>query len=93
MVAFLENGGNIVGFAVTDGLEFLVVGDLQMRSHVIRTVPQADLEALVAKDPLLFAEDGISELGVEGRDGCEAGLGGREEIDAERIVRVDEPCV
>lgn len=45
-----------------------------MWSHVICPEAQTDLQALVAKDFLILAEDGVCEIWVKGINESESGL-------------------
>lgn len=72
MVSVAQESRNISRLGIPNRLEFLAVRDLQMRSHIISTVSQVDLQPLVSEDLLLVAEDGIREGWVEGRKGLQA---------------------
>lgn len=91
MISFFEDSCNIIRLLFTNRLELLAVRCFKMGAHVVGTIPQVDLETLVAKDSLLLAEDWIGELGVEGRNGLQARLGGRDKVDGQRIGGIGEP--
>lgn len=62
-----------------------------MRSHIASIKLQVDLQALVAKDLLLLAEDGIREGGVEGLDLFETRFAGAHQRDIESLIGIDDP--
>lgn len=51
---------------VTDGLELLVVRNMNMRAQIMGGEAQADNQAPVAEYLLIVAKDRIGKLGVEG---------------------------
>jgi hypothetical protein len=63
-----------------------------MRSHIICSESQADLEIFVTKYLLFVAEYGVRELGVKGANESQSRVGGRNKAHTERIVGVNEPC-
>lgn len=91
MVAVLEDCCDIVRFLVAERLEFLAVTDFQVRAHIIGTITQVDLQALVSEDFLLLSKDWVSKFGVECRNRLEAGLRWRKKSKAERIIRAGVP--
>lgn len=92
MVPFYQHARYVRGFCVSRGLEFLAVGRLQVRSHVVGAESQADFEILVAEYLFLFTKDGVRELRIESRDGLQAGRRRRNKGHLERIIGVRQPC-
>lgn len=62
-----------------------------MRSHITGIELNIDLEAFVAEDTLLLAEDSICEFWIEGLDLLGARVGGLYERDGECFICVNRP--
>lgn len=92
MAALFQNLADIGGFVSVESFVLLAVGCLQMWSHIVCAIAQANLEVLVTEYLLIVAEDRIGELGVKGADGFQAGFRRRNKANGERIVRIGKPC-
>lgn len=68
------------------GLRGMVDG--QVRSHVVSTVSQVDLEILVTENLLFIAENRVGELGLEGSDGLKPFLRRRDQNDIDSLVGI-----
>jgi hypothetical protein len=50
---------------VTDCLELLIVGDVNMRAHIMGRKAQADNQTPITEDLFLITKDGVGELRME----------------------------
>ena len=78
---FLHQSFDVKRLRLSDCLELLVKGILEVRAHVMRVVAEIDLEALVAENLLLFTEDRVGEFGAKRRDSLRAILSRPDEAD------------
>lgn len=87
----LQNRLQICRTCFSYSLELLGVHDLQARAHIASIVSEIDHKALVTKDGLLIAEDGICHLRVEGVQSLEASIAWSDEGDVDGIVGFGGP--
>lgn len=66
---FLQSAKKIRRSYVTNCLESIVIGNVNMRAEIMGGKAQADNQALVSKNLLFVSENGVGKLGVEG---CES---------------------
>jgi hypothetical protein len=76
---------------IADRLEPVIVRDVDMGAQVMGRKAQANDQALVAKDALFVAEDGVCELRMKGREGFGFGLAGLYYSDMDSVVGVAGP--
>lgn len=91
MIAFPKNSCHICRLRSSIKVEFLAVGCLQVRSHIVCAKPQADLEIFVAKDLFLLAKNRVCVSGVKGSQMLKARFGGGQQADMDRLVGVGKP--
>jgi hypothetical protein len=75
MIAILEDSSHLCWLRPSDRLELFAVRRLQVWSHIVGTISQADLEVLVAKDLFVLTKYGIGVSRIEGRNVLKTGLG------------------
>lgn len=76
---------------LSDCLELLVEGELEVGAHIMRVISEVDVEALIAEDLLFFAKDGVGELGTESRNCLGALLARPHEADGKCLRGVLRP--
>lgn len=91
MVALLQDILDINRLLLCHAFENFAIGNLNMRSHVICTVPQVDFEIFVSKDLLFVAKNGIGEPWVEARNRVQTGFGRGKKADLKSIGGAGNP--
>lgn len=76
---------------VTDWLELLIVGNVNMRAQIMSRKAQTDNQAFVTEDLLIVAKDRIGELGVKRRKCFRLLLAWLNDSNMDRIVGVARP--
>jgi hypothetical protein len=76
---------------VTDRLELLIVGNVNVRAHIMGRKAQADNQPPVSKDLFLITKDGVGELGVERGERLGFLVARLDNGDMNRIVGVARP--
>lgn len=76
---------------VTDWLELLIVGNVNMRAQIMSRKAQTDNQASVTEDLLIVAKDRIGKLGVKRRKCFRLLLAWLNDSNMDRIVGVARP--
>lgn len=77
MIAILEDSSHLCWLRPSNRLELFAVRHLQVWSHIVGAISQADLEILVTKDLFVLTKDGVGVSRIEGRNVLKTRLGRR----------------
>lgn len=88
---WLQRAKKICRSYLTNCLEPIVIGNVNVRPEVMSGKAQADNQALVSKNLLFISKNGVGELRVKGRESFWLRLARLHYRDLKRIVRVTRP--
>jgi hypothetical protein len=88
---WLQRIEKVESSCVTDRLELLIIGNVNMRAHIMGCKAQADNQTPVAEDLFLITKDGVRELGMERRERLGLFVARLDNGDVNRIIGVARP--
>lgn len=88
---WLQSAKKICRSYLTNRLESIIVGNVNVRPEVMSGKAQADNQALVSENLLFISKNGVGELRVKGRESFWLRLARLHYCDLKRIVRIARP--